>query len=141
MPVRASSLPHGRHLADILGQIESLVLEIKSAVRKTIDRASERGAFSLELLDLHTWRLGSLQAALNLSPRIDRALMRFVPAFRDAIGSQRVSCTNRLRSTQGYWLGLTLVVVMQPDYGSTRQRAAGGEDAAGKPACKLTAVP
>ena len=24
----------------------------------------------------------------------------------------------------GYWLGLTLVVVMQPDYGSTRQRAA-----------------
>ena len=52
--------------------------QIKSAVRDTIDRASERGAFSLELLDLHTWRLGSLQAALSLSPSIDRSLIRYM---------------------------------------------------------------
>ncbi|MGA9577415.1 MAG: hypothetical protein WBV90_07325 [Terrimicrobiaceae bacterium] len=77
-PIRSGNLPFAGHLLDILGQIEGLVPQIKSAVRDTIDRASERGAFSLELLDLHTWRLGSLQAALSLSPSIDRSLIRYI---------------------------------------------------------------
>ena len=97
--------------------------EIKSAVRKTIDRASERGAFSLELLDLHTWRLGSLQAALNLRPRIDRALMRFILRLGTLLVLS-VFVYKWFAIPHGYWLGLTLVVVMQPDYGSTRQRVA-----------------
>jgi uncharacterized membrane protein YccC len=120
---RASSLPHGKHLVDILGQIERLVPGIKSAVRETIDRASERGAFSLELLDLHTWRLGSLQAALNLTPRIDRALMRFILRLGTLLVLS-VFVYKWFAIPHGYWLGLTLVVVMQPDYGSTRQRVA-----------------
>ena len=120
---RTSSLPHGRNLVDILGQIESLLPEIKSAVRKTIDRASERGAFSLELLDLHTWRLGSLQAALNLRPRMDRALIRFILRLGTLLVFS-VFLYKWFAIPHGYWLGLTLVVVMQPDYGATRQRVA-----------------
>jgi uncharacterized membrane protein YccC len=120
---RSTRLPLGRHLVDILGQIEGLVPEIKSAVRETTDRASERGAFSLELLDLHTWRLGSLPAALNLSPRIDRSLMRFILRFGTLLVLS-VFVYKWFEIPHGYWLGLTLVVVMQPDYGSTRQRAA-----------------
>jgi len=120
---RSSNLPLGRHLVDILGQIEGLVPEIKSAVRETTDRASERGAFSLELLDLHTWRLGSLPAALNLSPRIDRSLLRFILRLGTLL-ILSVFVYKWFEIPHGYWLGLTLVVVMQPDYGSTRQRAA-----------------
>jgi len=120
---RTTSLPLGRHLVDILGQIEGLVPEIKAAVRETTDRASERGAFSLELLDLHTWRLGSLRAALNLSPRIDRSLIRFILRLGTLLVLS-VFVYKWLAIPHGYWLGLTLVVVMQPDYGSTRQRAA-----------------
>ena len=108
---------------DILGQIETLLPEIKSAVRKTIDRASERGAFSLELLDLHTWRLGSCRRRSNLRPRIDRALIRFVLRLGTLLVFS-VFSTNGFAIPHGYWLGLTLVVVMQPDYGSTRQRVA-----------------
>jgi uncharacterized membrane protein YccC len=121
--VRSTKLPLGKHLADILGQIESLVPEIKSAVRDTTDRASERGAFSLELLDLHTWRLGSLRAALNLSARIDRSLMRYILRLGTLL-ILSVLVYKWFEIPHGYWLGLTLVVVMQPDYGSTRQRAA-----------------
>jgi uncharacterized membrane protein YccC len=119
---RTGDLPLGRNLVDILRQIEGLVPEIKSAVRETIDRASERGAFSLELLDLHTWRLGTLRAALNLSPRLDRSLMRFILRLGTLLVPS-VLVHNWLGIPHGYWLGLTLVVVMQPDYGSTRQRA------------------
>jgi uncharacterized membrane protein YccC len=105
---RTSSRLLAGPLVNILGQIEGIVPEIKAAVRETTDRANERGAFSLELLDLHTWRLGTLRAAFNLSPRLDRSLMRFILRLGTL--------------PHGYWLGLTLVVMVQPDYGSTRQR-------------------
>ena len=120
---RTERLPLGSNLIDILAQIERLVPEVRSAVRETIDRASERGAFSLELLDLHTWRLGTLRAALNLSPRVDRSLMRYILRLASLLVPS-VLVHTWLGIPHGYWLGLTLVVVMQPDYGSTRQRAA-----------------
>ena len=116
------SLPHGTNLAQILAQMEGLIPEIKAAVRETIDRAGERGAFSLELLDLHTWRLGTLRAALNLSPSVDRSLIRFILRLATLLVPS-VLVHTWLGIPHGYWLGLTLVVVMQPDYGSTRQRA------------------
>ncbi len=118
---RKEALPLGMNLADILGQIEGLIPEIKATVRETIDRASERGAFSLELLDMHTWRLGTLRTALNLSPRVDRSLSRFILRL-GVLLVPSVLVHNWLGIPHGYWLGLTLVVVMQPDYGSTRQR-------------------
>jgi uncharacterized membrane protein YccC len=120
---RVEDLPLGSNLIEILSQIEGLVPEVKTAVRETIDRASERGAFSLELLDLHTWRLGTLRAALNLSPEVDRSLVRYILRLASLLVPS-VLVHTWLGIPHGYWLGLTLVVVMQPDYGSTRQRAA-----------------
>ena len=120
---RMESLPHGTNLVEILSQIERLVPEVKAAVRETVNRASERGAFSLELLDLHTWRLGTLRAALNLSPRLDRSLMRYILRLGSLLVPSML-VHSWFGIPHGYWLGLTLVVVMQPDYGSTRQRAA-----------------
>ena len=120
---RGERLPLAGNLVDILAQIEGLVPEIKAAVRETIDRASERGAFSLELLDLHTWRLGTLRATLNLSRRVDRSLVRYILRL-GALLMPSVLVHEWLGIPHGYWLGLTLIVVMQPDYGSTRQRAA-----------------
>jgi uncharacterized membrane protein YccC len=74
-------------------------------------------------LDLHTWRLASPQAALNLSPSIDRSLVRYSLRLGTLLALS-VLLYKWLEIPHGYWLGLTLVVVMQPDYGSTRQRAA-----------------
>ncbi len=120
---RVDDLPFGIHLVAILGQIEGLLPEIRSAVTEATDRASERGAFSLELLDLHTWKLASLRGALNLSSRLDRALVRYMLRLGSLLVLS-VFVYKWFAIPHGYWFGLTLVVVIQPDYGSTRQRAA-----------------
>lgn len=113
----------GDQVREILRQIETLLPEILEAVRATVDRVEERSAFSLELLDIDTWTLRPLAAALNLNPRIDPALVRFTArlAVFTALG---VIVFKTYGLPHGYWLPFTIVVVLQPDYGSTRQRAA-----------------
>jgi hypothetical protein len=105
---RSAKLPLGRNLVNILRQIESLVPEIRSAARDTVDRASERGAFSLELLDLHTWRLGSLATALNLSLGIDPALVRYVLRLGTLLARHSTWILARLdfcgRNSAGLWV-------------------------------------
>jgi uncharacterized membrane protein YccC len=96
---------------------------IAAALRATIDRANEQAAFSLELFDLETWRLRSLAAALNLSTRVDPAVARYT--LRSAVLTMiGVAGYKLLHLHHGYWLPFTMMVVLQPDYGATRQKAA-----------------
>lgn len=110
-------------LREILRQIEQLLPQILEALRATVDRVEERSAFSLELLDIDTWTLRPLASALNLHQRVDPALVRFTArlAVFMAFG---VVIFKFFELPHGYWLPFTIVVVLQPDYGSTRQRAA-----------------
>jgi uncharacterized membrane protein YccC len=110
-------------LDEILGQIEVHLPAIHEALRATVRRANERGAFSLELLDLRAVALRPLASALNLRWNIDPALIRFT--FRSAIlTTGGVVAYKLLGLPHGYWLPFTMIVVLQPDYGSTRRRAA-----------------
>jgi uncharacterized membrane protein YccC len=110
-------------LREILQQIERHLPAVHESLRATIERANERAAFSLELLDLHTWTLRPLASALNLNRRVDPALVRFTArlALLLVLG---VAVLKGWNLPHGYWLPLTMVIVLQPDYGSTRQRAA-----------------
>ena len=113
----------GGQLAEILRQIGQHLPEVQDALRATVDRADERAAFSLELLDIETWTLRPLASALNLTTRVDPALMRFV--LRVAVLLMLgVVAFKTLGLPHGYWLPFTVIVVLQPDYGSTRRRAA-----------------
>lgn len=107
----------------ILRQIEQHLPAMLATLRTTVDRAGERAAFSPELLDLDTWRLRSLASAINLRGRIDPALVRFT-ARAVVLMMVGVAAFKYLHLPHGYWLPLTMVIVLQPDYGSTRQRAA-----------------
>jgi uncharacterized membrane protein YccC len=110
-------------LLEILRQIERHLPEVRDALRATITRAGERAAFSLELLDVHTWSLRPLASVLNLRARVDPALIRF--SIRLAVFTMLgVVIFKAIGLPHGYWLPFTMVVVLQPDYGSTRQRAA-----------------
>lgn len=111
-----------RQLAFILGQIAGLIPRLGTTLRATVDRANERAAFSVELFDLHTWTLRPLASALNFSWRPDPALVRFIVrlAVLEVVG---VAAFELLDLSHGYWLPLTILVVLQPDYGSTRLRA------------------
>jgi uncharacterized membrane protein YccC len=113
----------GGQLQEILRQIGQLLPEIRDALRATIDRAEERAAFSLELFDLNTWTLRPLAAALNLRWRADPALVRYTVrlAVLTVLG---VVVYKVYALPHGYWLPFTVIVVLQPDYGSTRRRAA-----------------
>jgi uncharacterized membrane protein YccC len=103
-------------------QLSSYLPEVGAALRRTMDRASDQGGFSLELSDLAHLRLRPLAAALNLSWHVDRALVRFTARVTVLILIS-VCAMKLLGLKHGYWLPLTVMVVLQPDYGSTRARA------------------
>jgi len=104
------------------GQLVAYLPEVGAALRRTTDRASDQGAFSLELLDLAQLRLRPLAAALNLNWRVDPALLRYTARI-SVLALVGVLAMKFLNLRHGYWLPLTLMVVLQPDYGSTRAKA------------------
>lgn len=123
MAAQATNDSARAQLADLLRQIESQLVTAGEALRATLDRAAERAAFSLELFDVQTWTLRPLASALNFSMNVDRALVRYTAriAVLMMVGT---AAFRYLALPHGYWLPFTMFVVLQPDYGSTRQRAA-----------------
>lgn len=114
--------PGTAQLVEILRQIEDHLPAIQNTLRATIDRADERTAFSLELFDLHTLTLRPLASALNFTTRVDPALARFTLRLSVLLVGG-VAVFKLFHLEHGYWLPFTIVVVLQPDYGSTRLRA------------------
>jgi len=113
----------GAELVDLLRQLAEQLPVLRRQLRATMDRAAEHAAFSLELLDLEAWTLRPLASTLHFSPRLDPALVRFT-ARLGVLLVLGVALFELLEIPRGYWLPLTIVVVLQPDYGSTRLRAA-----------------
>ncbi len=114
--------PEGVQLAFLLRQIENLLPGVEAAVRATIERGEESSAFSLELFDLQTWTLRPLASALNFQWRPDPVLVRFIARgiVLQLIG---VAAFKLFDLERGYWLPLTMLVVLQPEFGATRLRA------------------
>ena len=115
--------PEATQLTFLLHQVANLIPGLGTALRATVDRANEHTAFSLELFDLHTWTMRPLASALNFSWRPDPALVRYIARLA-VLEVAAVAVFKLLDLTHGYWLPLTVLVVLQPDYGSTRLRAA-----------------
>ena len=110
-------------LLDILAQIVTQLPIVRDALRVTVERADERAAFSLELFDLQTLTLRPLAASLNLSRRVEPALVRHT--LRIMVLTLIGVLVFKLSGIpHGYWLPFTMFVVLQPDFGSTRKRAA-----------------
>ncbi|MDB6133643.1 MAG: rane protein [Verrucomicrobiales bacterium] len=110
-------------LTEILRGIASLMPGIVETLRVATDRAGERSAFSLELRDVGTLTLKPLTAVLNLQPCLEPALvhhtLRLMALMLPGVAAFKLSGL-----PHGYWLPFTMVVVLQPDFGATRQKAA-----------------
>ncbi len=119
----AVTSPRCTELVQLLRQVAAQVAVLLPQLSATSDRAAESGAFSLELFDLDAWTLRPFAATLNQSRRIDPALVRFTARLAVLL-MVGVGLFEYWHLPRGYWLPLTIVVVLQPDYGSTRQRAA-----------------
>ncbi|HZZ58551.1 MAG TPA: FUSC family protein [Opitutaceae bacterium] len=120
---RAEALPGGKPLAEAIGEIERHLPDVAESVAATSDRAGERAAFSLELTDVPGTALRSLALALNLHGPWDRGLPRFMARI-GVLTMCGVAAMKLTRLPHGYWLPFTMILVLQPDYGSTRQKAA-----------------
>lgn len=111
-------------LVEILRQIEEQLPIVQKALQATLERTTqERAAFSLELFDLGTLTLRPLGAILNLSKRFEPALVRHTvrAILLSIIGVMFFKWSG---FPHGYWLPFTMLVVLQPDFGSTREKAA-----------------
>ena len=109
-------------LGSTAGHITSYLAEVGAALRKTIDRAADRGAFSMELSDLAHLKLRPLIAALNFSRHVDPALVRFTARIV-VVTLAAVWAMKFFNLRHGYWLPMTTMIVLQPDFGSTRKKA------------------
>ncbi len=109
------------HLAELCALAADSIRESDAALRDTIDRAAERAAFSLELTDTDTWSLRPLGAALNLRMPVDQVFVRFMLRVTVLV-MIGIVVVDALDLAHSYWLPFTVVVVLQPDYGSTRYR-------------------
>lgn len=114
--------PGAAQLSPLLESLREASSGLAEILRSTLDRAGERALFTVELFDVETWQLKPLASALNLSRNIDRSLVRF--GLRMAVFTGLgTALFVWLKIPHGYWLPFTVVVVMQPDFGSTRQKA------------------
>ncbi len=111
-------------LVDILRQIEEQLPIVHGALQATLERTTlERAAFSLELFDLGTLTLRPLGSILTVGKRVEPALVRHT--MRAVVLSVAGVAIFKLSGfPHGYWLPFTMLVVLQPDYGSTREKAA-----------------
>jgi uncharacterized membrane protein YccC len=105
-----------------LKQIERLLARVQAALRETTEPAAARPIFSAGLPDISSYSLKSLGAWAHPAARLDPVLVRH--AVRMAVFTMfAVALYKGFGIARGYWIAFTIMVVLQPDYGSTRQRA------------------
>jgi len=106
----------------MLAQIYDLLPAIKSTITETVDHGSAHANFALHLPELGGLSLRSLSSWLNPAPELDPMLIRY--ALRVAVLTMiAVGIYQWFHVPRGYWIAFTAIIVLQPDYGSTRQKA------------------
>ncbi|HWD21318.1 MAG TPA: FUSC family protein [Verrucomicrobiae bacterium] len=105
-----------------LARLAEELPRIRAALRETADHTVARSGFSASLPDLSARSVQSLGAWLRPSSQPDPVLIRY--ALRMAVFTMlAVALYKYFEIPRGYWIAFTIMVVLQPDYGSTRQRA------------------
>jgi uncharacterized membrane protein YccC len=107
---------------DLLSQVHSLLPLLHNAVAETVDHGAVHAGFPLHLPELGGVSIRSLSAWINPAPEVDSVLIRY--SFRmAAVTMLAVAAYKYFDIPRGYWIAFTAIVVLQPDYGSTRARA------------------
>jgi uncharacterized membrane protein YccC len=105
-----------------LEQINKAIPRIPVALDKMVDHSPSRLNFPSTLPDLSSRSIQSLATWINHEPQLDPVLVRY--SSRIAVLTMfAVALYKGFNIPRGYWIAFTIAVVLQPDYGSTRQRA------------------
>jgi uncharacterized membrane protein YccC len=123
VPARLGESGDTARLGEIITRMTAELAALEAALGATLERLGDRQAFSLELFEIDTWRFQALAASVDLSLRPDPAVVRYT--LRSAVLTMLgVAALMQLHLHHGYWLPFTMMIVLQPDFGSTRQKAA-----------------
>ena len=107
---------------EMLVQIGNLLPQIRSALAETVDHGAPHQGFTLSFPELGGLSLRSLSAWVNPTPQLDAVLIRYT--LRVAVLTMlAVAVYLWFQIPRGYWIAFTAIVVLQPDYGSTREKA------------------
>jgi len=105
-----------------LAQLAKVLPPIGAALAKTVDHAPQRLSLAANLPDISEYSIQSLSAWIRPAPQLDPVLIRH--SLRMAVFTMAaVAIYKGFDIQRGYWMAFTIMVVLQPDYGSTRQRA------------------
>jgi uncharacterized membrane protein YccC len=106
----------------MLAQVGELIPVMRSTLEKTVDHGAAHVGFALRLPDLGGMSVRSLSMWLNTATQLDSVLVRYT--FRITVLLMlAVAVYKHYRIPHGYWIPFTALVVLQPDYGATRQKA------------------
>jgi uncharacterized membrane protein YccC len=109
-------------LTAALEQLEQLLPHTQSSVAETAGHAIRGIGLLPGLSEIGGLSLRSLGAWMRPSARPDPLLVRHA-ARMAALTMIAVAIYKGFDVAHGYWIALTILVVLQPDFGSTRQRA------------------
>lgn len=105
-----------------LEQIARVLPRVSAALGETVDHSPARLRFPSALPELSSRSIHSLAGWINPATQLDPVLLRH-SARMAVLTMFAVALYKGFAIHRGYWIAFTIMVVLQPDYGSTRQRA------------------
>ena len=109
-------------LRSTLAQVDRVLPRIHEVLQETVEHGVRRHDFSASLPDISARSIKSLAAWIRPASEPDPVLVRYVTRLA-AFTMLAVALYKAFDIPRGYWIAFTILVVLQPDYGSTRQRA------------------
>lgn len=106
-----------------LAKVGEALPQVQAALAKTADRVLPRPTLAQALPDISGLPIRSLGSWMRPASRPDPLLVRHV-ARMAVFTMVAVALYQGFGIPRGSWIAFTILVVLQPDYGSTRQRAA-----------------
>ena len=106
----------------LLAALQDELGALQRALDPALDAATRQTLFPFHLPDLSQRSMRDLAGWINPAPRLDPILVRH--ALRMALLSMLAVAIYQIGAIpRGYWMAFAILVVLQPDYGSTRLRA------------------
>jgi uncharacterized membrane protein YccC len=96
---------------------------ILTALERTADHGKARMNFAATLPEISRYSIGAFNGWMRPAAQLNPVLIRH--SVRMAVFTMlAVALYEGFDIPRGYWIAFTIMVVLQPDYGSTRQRTA-----------------
>src|SRR6478736_2717317 len=106
----------------LLALLVELLPEVRKTLAETVDHGAAHSCFALRLPELGEMSVRSLSAWLNPPAHLDSVLVRYTLRVT-VLMMIAVAIYKGFDIPRGYWIAFTALVVLQPDYGATRQKA------------------